>query len=329
MKPQYAIPLFLLGAFCIDRALGLALDKVSDRVQAQVNPSGVASANWVLAQRDADIIIFGSSRAKHHFDPRVIDEQLATSTINAAVNARGIAYARMLQSELLRADTDVRLFILQLDLVELFEPARQRAVSMAPWYGRNPVVDEILEDSSRFAPIKLQSYAYRYNGKVLHLIQDMRKSSASPAKGYVALGGALSDIPPPLGRGALHFPNLGPIAEAAGSLHREFVRAARARGIEVALVLGPRLRRAEPEPDSQYAAAVAYFQAMAEVEGAHFIPLSDLEYPQFRAPEKYRDWLHLNHGGAVELSFLLAEELRLRGLPGRSPPGDSPNVGPR
>ena len=315
MKPYLAIPLFLLGAFCIDRAIGVALDRVADRVQAEVNPTALASANWALAQRDAEVIIFGSSRAKRHFDPRVIDTTLGVNSINAAVDARGIAYARMLESELLRAGGEARLFILQLDPVELFDPAPQRALSMAPWYGRSDVIDAILEDSGRFAPIKLQSRAYRYNGKVLHLLMDLRKSASSPTKGYTPLIGSLREVPPPTGRGALHERLQQPIAEARGALYRDFVRAARARGIDVVFVLGPRLRRADPAPDSQYAAAVAYFEALARAEGAHFIPLSDVEYRQFRAPEKYHDWLHLNHEGALELTRLLCAELRERSLP--------------
>jgi hypothetical protein len=315
MKPYLAIPLFLLGAFVIDRGLGVALEQLSDRVTAADNPTGVAAGNWVLEQRHAELVVFGSSRAKHHFVPRVLERELGVATINAGIAARGIAFARMVQAEMLRRGTHARLFVLQLDPVELFDPARHRAVALAPWYGRNPAVDAILADSSRYAPIKLQSHAYRFNGKLLHLLLDLRKPPPGPDGGFVPLAGALTEIPPPRGRGALHHPLRGAIDDRRGDLHREFVRAARARGIEVVFVLGPRLRRADPQPGTQYAAAVAYFAELARTEGAHFIPLSDVEYPRFRDPGKYRDWLHLNGDGAAELSELLAVELRRRGLP--------------
>ena len=310
MKPLYAIPLFLLGALCIDRALGLTLERVADRVTASDNPTGVAAANWVLAQDDAEIIVFGSSRAKHHFDPRVLEAELGVPAINAGIAARGIAYARMVQAELLRTGTRARLFILQLDPVELFDPARHRAMALAPWYGRNPEVDAILKGSSQFAPVKLQSHAYRFNGKLLHLLLDMRKPAPGPARGFVPLAGALTEIPPPTGRGALHHEFTGTIDDRRGDLHRGFVRAARTRGIEVVFVLGSRLRGADPAPGTQYAAAVTYFRELARQEGAHFAPLSDVEFPRFREPGKYRDWLHLNGPGAVELTGLLADEVR-------------------
>ena len=318
MKPHFAIPLFLLGALAIDRAIGFVLTPVADRVVALQDPSGVAAANWVLANRQADVLIFGSSRAKHHFDPQVLDAKLGVDASNVGIQARGIRFARMVQSELLRKGTRARLFVLQLELAELFDPAPQRAVSLAPWYGRSPVVDDILEDSSQYAWLKLQSHAYRYNGKVLHMLRDSRKPSSSPTKGYVALRGSLNDFPERKGRGALHRRLEQPIPAERGQLYREFVRAAGEQGIEVAFVIGPRLRPDDPEPDSQYAAAVQFFQQLARDEGAHFLPLTDVEYPDFRQPSLYRDWLHLNATGAALLSRRLADALRQRDLPGAS-----------
>ena len=316
MKPRYSILLFVIGALVLDRAIGLALERTTSQVMAGgQNPSGVSAINYAIRNKDIDLVIFGSSRAKFHYSPEILQAELGITSVNLARNGAEITFARLIQSELLRHATSAQGFVLQVDPMELWGPRPPRTGVLAPLYGKNAVIDRELRRASRFALLKLSSHTYRYNGEFWRLLADRRAAPPGSGRGFLTLPGTMTRVAEPKGWGSglSKLANEG-IPEHNARLHREFLEAARERDIPVLIVVGPRLRPRLPAANSQYTLAIQYFRQLAANYGAHFRHQSDIEHPEFRDPALYRDWLHLNHEGAAKLTKLLARDLASLGL---------------
>lgn len=313
LKPYIAIPLFLLGAVLIDRALGLALDKAFERAHYGQRSGGIIQ--WSLAQSDAELFIFGSSRAKHHLDPEILGDELDMRAVNLGVNGQEIHYSLMLEILLLERTDTARVFVLQVDPKELYNPEPRRALIFAPYYGRNRRVDEILHLTSKHARLKLQSKVYRYNGKLLAIVQDiLRPGHDKP--GFYTLPGKLDHFPTPRGPGVLlERDGMPGIHQGVVELFAEFIRRARDKGVKVVLVVGPRLRPKTPGKGSRYRAAMDEFRRIARAGGGVFLELSEATNPEFRNPALFRDWSHLNARGAALFSRQVARAIHARVSP--------------
>ena len=70
--------LFLLVAI-IDVVLGFAMGEISKRIDI----GGVGRDNYICDKLTDDIIIFGSSRAEHHYNAQMISDSLGIPCYNA------------------------------------------------------------------------------------------------------------------------------------------------------------------------------------------------------------------------------------------------------
>ena len=77
---------FFLILFCVDRAIGYTLMYVSK------NCSGgyTGHHNYILDGSNEDILVMGSSRALHHYNPQIIGDSLKMSCLNCGQEGMGI-----------------------------------------------------------------------------------------------------------------------------------------------------------------------------------------------------------------------------------------------
>lgn len=300
---------FVLGLALVDQLVGRGLESVLER-----SPAGQSGdIQRALEVRDSvDVYVFGSSRARRHVDPTVIEAATGQRTHNAGAHGQTLAYARMLEALLLARGTSARTFALQVDLGHLFVDTSPRASIFSPYYGESPIVDAILEQTDSYRRFKLLSRAYRFNSLAVPLLAQWIGADPQPRQDFEPQSGAMShervaSVPPPWAPAPAPGGGYAPLPKMELWL-REFVRDARRAGIHTLVFIGPRFRGAYAPHPSELLARDWVARWTAE-EGGTFRALDEESDPAFLDPELFADPAHLNARGAERLSHLLAVEL--------------------
>ena len=86
--------LFFLVVFVVDSVFGLAMGKISRKIDI----GGAGRDNYICDKVIDDILVFGSSRAEHHYNAQMITDSLGISCYNCGESGCGIilAYGRLL-----------------------------------------------------------------------------------------------------------------------------------------------------------------------------------------------------------------------------------------
>jgi hypothetical protein len=313
LRSALAMLCFVLGLGLLDQLAGRTLEAA-----LLASPEGQSGdIERALARRDsADVYVFGSSRARRHVDPAVVEADTGCSVHNAGAHGQTLAYARMLEALLLQRGTRARAFVLQVDLGHLFIDTSPRAAIFSPYYGESPVVDAILEQTGSFKRLKLLSRTYRFNSLALPLVGQWL-GSTERARGFVPHRGAMSaeriaSVAPPWIPPRAPGGGYAPLPKMERWL-REFVGDARAAGIETLVFIGPRFRGAHaPHPSERLARD--WVERWTRQAGGTFRALDEQSDRTFLDPALYFDPGHLNARGAEHLSHLLAKELSALGV---------------
>ncbi len=292
---------FLAGLFVLDRGAASLLAAAFERLETGAQ---VGLANYGVRQTDKELVVFGSSRAVYHVDPAILSEELGVSAFNAGSAGQSVRYARAIEALLLRAGSQARLFVLHVNPKNLWGADAARMQRLAPFYGRDPAVDALLEATSPGARFKLQLETYRYNSLVVPILANLLRDRPSPGNGFRVIP---HDRPQNLNpREAPYEP--GAIHEDMSQLYVDFIAAARERGIRVALVDGPRWRPDGRTPVDRI--GQEHLERLASENGAAWIVIDEVSEPRFREPQYFADVAHLTHEGAAIFTTLLAERLR-------------------
>lgn len=295
---------FLVVLFLLDRGIGLILHGLMLKVDTG---EGIGKINAALEpeHRNSDLIVFGSSRARHHIDPRILDAALHIKSYNTAVNGTGIDYSAMLESMILKRGSKAKVFLLVFNVDDLYYGMQHRASMFAPYLHDTPEIDKLLvwHWGDR---IKLWSVTYRYNSLLLPMLWFVAKPEED-FKGYLPLYG--------------HMPekfdtNADPLAPTPGTkldlssldTFQYFVSSAKAAGIRVVCIEGPHFR-IKPITKLETEAIDDIRQTVLSA-GALYCAMDENEYPQLGNKALYRDAAHLNFAGSELFSQILAERLK-------------------
>lgn len=281
----------LVLVFVADRGLGLALDQAARGVHDGERTGGLVRA--VVDHPEARVLLLGSSRVRRHLDPRRFEAALGVPVRNAGCDGQGVAYARAVAALARAHGSRAERYVVDLNPFDLVDARESRVGVLAPFFGHAPVVDELLEARSAWAPLYLRSHAYRYNSAALPLaFRALRGARADDDRGFAPL--AAGERPH---GGAPRAPSeaADEAAEARGMAHyRSLLREARAADVAVTFVVGP-VRDGWSEADQRRLRRLV--DALADEE-ARVIDLRHLAL----ARERWVDPIHLDAEGADELS---------------------------
>lgn len=77
---------FFLALIIVDRALGMVFAYMGEHAKGGY----VGHHVYVTDKTNEDILIFGSSRAIHHYNPQIISDSLGMTCYNCGQNGNGI-----------------------------------------------------------------------------------------------------------------------------------------------------------------------------------------------------------------------------------------------
>lgn len=189
---KFIILLFALFAILagIDIATGLVFDKLTLSAKR-----GYTGRNEFIADKLHDpVLVFGSSRSVHHYDPQVLADSLGVPCYNCGQDGMGIItfYGRF---KLLTARYTPRLIIY--DVTTDFDLRRNDNVTYLTWlkpYYHRPDIDSIFWHIEPTERVKMLSNMFRYNGKALQIITDNKPgdNNDDALKGFVPLDGIMT-----------------------------------------------------------------------------------------------------------------------------------------
>ena len=294
----------------LDRAAGVVLERLFTQSRAG---EMAGQLNLMLeSAQDADIVILGSSRARHHYDPAVIEPLVAgRSMFNLGASGQELSYARVVQRLMFQNGARPSCFVLQLDHPSMFVPLGARVASLRPYAGRDVEVDAVLREQIPWFDLKRHFALWRFNSISLALLINVGKRDTL-GQGFVPLSGnraVLQQFEERLQRLTPSSPLMPVGAEALDYVGR-IITDAHAHGARVVLITGPRHDR-NAEGDLIFNPHRDHLrEEVARAAATWAVPYTDVHeraFPALQAAELWADPGHLNAEGAAVFSAIVAD----------------------
>lgn len=183
----YFKKVFLLFAivFVLDYSIGYCLSYFYFRQESGM----LYQTTYSIEKTTADILIFGSSRASHHFYPNVFEKRLNLTFYNVGRDAQLISYHYAVLKGVLKRYSP-KVVILDFSYGEFRQNnyTDHGLSSLLPYYDRHPEMRSIIEQNSKFEKFKLLSHIYPYNSSMFIIAAgnaEFNKKRGGDVKGYV------------------------------------------------------------------------------------------------------------------------------------------------
>lgn len=189
----FKILLFFIIVAVIDQLCGVAMNYVNSHAKG-----GATKDNYdVFNNVTADIIILGSSRAYHHYNPQIIEDSIGMSCHNCGYDGTGIInmYGRLVEI----CKRKVPRIVLY-DVVathDLYEKDNKREMNGLKPYCKRDSISTIIQSISQIERIKLLSCAYRYNSDVFQFVRDYVMQNGIHEKGFEPMKNVMDYEPEP------------------------------------------------------------------------------------------------------------------------------------
>lgn len=309
MRPwQRALLRFVAAVVFLDVAIGFALSRAYHRTRTG---EGGGLVNHMLT-KDADVLVLGSSRAKHHVVPSLLGEKLGLTVYNAGTDGQSFLFATMLLDLWKARHPAPRAIVLHVD-ADTFrgtDEELQKTAVLSAYVDESAHVREVLYARTEFERVKYVSRTYRFNGKVLPIAKNLFVKADPAFDGYEALTAVMDPrmMPPPkrIPRGAV-------FSARTRRYFEDLVAYCRQYGVRLFLVHSPQFV-SDPALYGEWMPALgAAIGAYPEVELLAIDEVTHASELAGRA-ELFADEWHLNAKGAEVFTTLLAAELVQRGL---------------
>ena len=148
-------------------------------------------ATYAIEKTTADVLIFGSSRAYHHYVPPIIENKLKESCYNTGSPGQYLLYNYATLKAILKRYTP-KLIILDVTAGDLKagKESYERLSSLLPYYEKHEEIRPIVELKSPFEKFKLLSSIYAFNSSFLMIAggnSEYFKKRTIDIKGYKSL----------------------------------------------------------------------------------------------------------------------------------------------
>ncbi len=294
--------LFLILLLLLDQLVARGLE-----VGFRRTFSGASGGLVNLALRqEPDVIVLGSSRAQHHFIPRIIERNSGMSAFNAGADGQGLYYS-LCVLDLLLQETRPRIVLWNLDYKDL-DPARrpeqlQRLGVLLPFYDRAEVIRDLWAMNGTAARVKVLSRTYRFNSLALSVFKNLFVAPGEP-DGYIPMprrAGGFRPIP---------FDHIDQEADpVAIALLESALRRCSRLGIRTILLNAPRHWADGPPVEFNERFGRQFAALASSIDGVEFWDLDEVHLPEFRDARWFADSGHLSHEGAERFTRIVADRL--------------------
>ena len=173
--------LFIAVLIVCDRALFFIIDRSFRTIETGDMGGFVNKVRKVKAE----VVILGSSRARHHYDPEILQTALKTSVYNAGCDGQGIPYV-LGMVDLLLNDYTPKLLIIDVDPTALSfsQDKFDSAAILAPFIDESEAIRRILYSRSPFRTNQISFTVFPLYSKPLAILKNINAKDSS-IFGYV------------------------------------------------------------------------------------------------------------------------------------------------
>ena len=181
------ITVFVLCIIIVDVLSGV----VFSFFRAHAKGGTTLEANYIAEQCDADILVLGSSRANHHYNPAILDS-IGGKAYNGGMDGQGIVLG--LGRYLMCAEKHVPKIVIyeitpEFDYLVYGQNSKYFGF-LRPYYDK-PGIKQIFERfDNPFEQLKMHSQMYRNNSKILAYVRDLLVENKQ--RGYYPQYGSLN-----------------------------------------------------------------------------------------------------------------------------------------
>ena len=288
------LALFFCLVICIDFSLGW----VFDMVYANTQKGDYGRNQYICSQVDKECLIFGSSRAIHHFSPRLISEKTGMTCYNCGDDGMGIVsmYGRY---QLIRQRCTPKVVIY--DVVAGFDLAaddKTRYIGNLRYYLDDESIADLIASVDGTEKYKDWLSTYKYNSRFVDIVaQCMSNAPGTAAEyDYAPLYGEMKyDVASQQAK----VYNVDPFKL---SLFEELIKTCQSDGTKIIFTISPWYKATD---DSEYAPLIDLCQQYSVPVLNHFM---DEEF--ITSKHLFKDSSHLNEEGAILLCNKVCEELK-------------------
>lgn len=294
------IIVFVLTIIALDRLYGLVSVHLESKVTEKTpNSMLMEHTMWNV---ETDVVIIGSSEANHSYVCQIIQDSLGMSVYNCGRDGSGFLYQNCMIDGLLQRYSP-KLIIWAIYPTFLNDPDDldiDRLSRVNPFYDTNIKCRNAINSKSRFESLKMLSWSYRYNSRLLTYLYKSVSPDYDFDRGYAPL------YKQKKGLEICNAVYEGTINEHFLSLFKETLEICNERGVKIALVITPRFERGD---------YISYPPYKEIVNTALCYPNTILidDYYQdshLMQAEFYADNNHLLDKGAREFTSLLSKKLK-------------------
>lgn len=285
---------------CLFLGLCIIMDYVAgftfDYLKKHAKGGSTHNNYYILNDCNVDIVILGSSRAKHHYCPSIIEDSLGLSCYNCSEEGNGVMLANARYHAIVNRYTP-KVVVYEITPsfdYQVVEDNTKFLRYLKPYY-RQPevkdVVDKFVDPTTR---LTLMSQMYQNNSSLLAYILD-NVSARGSQQGFIPLTGTMKKEPD------LESNENFKVDDDKLFLLEDIVRDCNSRGITLVFTMSPFYKINDT---SDYNIAL---------ELAQKYEINVLDYLQdsnFKDISLYQDNNHLNNAGAIQYSKVFAHDLK-------------------
>lgn len=291
------ILLLLIGIF--DQVIGRILKQYYFKQESGL----YYRTTYAIDSTTADIVVFGSSRANHHYVPEVFGDSLKMSFYNCGREGNFLLYNyAVFKAIVSRYTPKIVIFDINPDELYYDREGYDRLSSLLPYYKKHPEIRSIVGLKSPFEKFKFISKIYPYNSSMLTIAignTDLNKERKNDQKGYVPLAGYIPDTVlykiNPFGQAVLDTNKVNAVSY--------IIQYCKSNKIRLIFIQSPMFAKVSNT------SSIEYFDKMTrETRTSFWNFLNDAEF--LDKPNFFQDQYHLNNAGAIYFSKLLVKKIK-------------------
>lgn len=274
------IVLFFVAIAVLDIFFGVVCQYMNDHSKG----GGVKNRYYVCKESSEDVLVFGSSRAKHHYVPDIIEDSLGMTCYNTGEDGNGIilsyGYLKMITQRY-----SPKLIIYDVTGFDMYEDDNMKYLNLMKPYYYEPGIDSIFWTVNPKTRFMMLSNLYRYNTTCLRVLGNFIHPMTNYPKGYLALHKDMDYEP------EFKEENEKCVDNLKTQFFEEYIKLAKNKGVALVCCASPYYKA--PQNDSNY-------EPVKQLCEKHNVPFLYYGACPEISPEKqyFQDRTHMNDNGA-------------------------------
>ena len=180
--------LFVFILFLVDQLFGRTLK----HYYFKTTSGDYYRTTYAMDSTNAEIIILGSSRASHHYIPKLIEDSLGMSCYNTGRDGNFLLFNYAVFKSIVKRYSP-KIIILDINPSELYQDENdyEGLATLLPYYQNKPELKDIIELRSKVENYKMLSAVYPFNSTVIAISKgNLGAYNDNNNKGYLPLFGS-------------------------------------------------------------------------------------------------------------------------------------------